>query len=262
VNKEDDPDAMDPTALYYALSTIAQCAAALAALIGFLGLWRLQQLREERDHLGQALRTGLITANVLQAWTFTIEAVVSNARRIGERPYGEAEQQAKPQLDSLVTRWDALPDREQRLMGELSRFLILTLAIVVVAIVLVVFADVLSARAWTWWAVKVVVVLAGLGLGVGPFRLVREAVRSTRTLLILGVLLTLASPALAGAVRCTTYEEKTLGRLQTLCDDGTRAVSTWSPTLQQWTTTVTPPPGQRYTGRLNPKSRQWEGRCR
>ena len=36
---------MDPTALYYALNTIAQCAAALAALIGFLGLWRLDRLR-------------------------------------------------------------------------------------------------------------------------------------------------------------------------------------------------------------------------
>jgi hypothetical protein len=28
----------DPTALYYALRTIAPCAAALAALIGFLGI--------------------------------------------------------------------------------------------------------------------------------------------------------------------------------------------------------------------------------
>jgi hypothetical protein len=28
------------------------------------------------------------------------------------------------------------------------------------------------------------------------------------------------------APRCLTYEEKTLGRLQTLCDDGTRAAST------------------------------------
>jgi hypothetical protein len=45
------------------------------------------------------------------------------------------------------------------------------------------------------------------------------------------VLLALATPALAGSTRCTTYAEKTLGRLQTLCDDGTRAVSTWSPTL-------------------------------
>jgi hypothetical protein len=64
------------------------------------------------------------------------------------------------------------------------------------------------------------------------------------------VLLALATPALAGSTRCTTYEEKTLGRLQTLCDDGTRAVSTWSPTLQRWDTTVTPPPGRRCIGRL------------
>ena len=74
--------------------------------------------------------------------------------------------------------------------------------------------------------------------------------------------LLLASTTLAGPVRCTTYEEKTLGRLQTLCADGTQAVSTWSPTLQQWTTTVTPTSGQTCQGRLNPKTHQWEGRCR
>jgi hypothetical protein len=77
----------------------------------------------------------------------------------------------------------------------------------------------------------------------------------------LAVLLALASPALAGP-RCTTYEEKTMGRLQTLCDDGTRAVSTWCPTLQRWETTVTPPPGQRCTGQMNPKTQQVEVWCR
>jgi hypothetical protein len=74
--------------------------------------------------------------------------------------------------------------------------------------------------------------------------------------------LVLASPALAGPMRCTTYEEKTLKRLQTLCDNGTCAASTWSPTLQQWTTTVTPPPGQTCIGRLNSQTHQWEGHCR
>ena len=85
-----------------------------------------------------------------------------------------------------------------------------------------------------------------------------------RPRLVLALLLVLAwaMPALAGLVRCQTYPEPTLGRLQTLCDDGTRAVSTWSPTLQQWTTTVTPPPAPTCTGRLNPRTRQWEGRCR
>jgi hypothetical protein len=47
---------MSDTALYYALSTIAQCAAALAALIGFLVLWRLDRLREEQMQALQMLR--------------------------------------------------------------------------------------------------------------------------------------------------------------------------------------------------------------
>ena len=32
-----------------------------------------------------------------------------------------------------------------------------------------------------------------------------------------------------------------LGRLQTLCTDGTRAVSTYNRTLERWETTVNPP---------------------
>ena len=84
-----------------------------------------------------------------------------------------------------------------------------------------------------------------------------------QTLCILPLLFALASAAWAGtSITCTTYEEKTLGRLQTLCSDGTRAVSTWSPTLQRWDTTVTPPPGKAFAGRLNPTTGQWEGRCR
>jgi hypothetical protein len=52
--------------------------------------------------------------------------------------------------------------------------------------------------------------------------------------LILGVLalllvafLLLVRPAWS-ATHCTTYEEKTLGRLQTLCTDGKQAVSTYN----------------------------------
>jgi hypothetical protein len=70
----------------------------------------------------------------------------------------------------------------------------------------------------------------------------------------------LASPA-GAATRCTTYEEKTLGCWHTLCADGTRGISTWNKRLGRWETTVTPPPGQTCAGRLNPRTRQWEGRC-
>jgi hypothetical protein len=79
----------------------------------------------------------------------------------------------------------------------------------------------------------------------------------------LAVLLLLASPAMAGnPIRCQTYPEPTMGRQQTICDDGTRAVSTFNRTLGRWDTTVTPPPGQTCTGRMNPRTQQWEGRCR
>jgi hypothetical protein len=86
-----------------------------------------------------------------------------------------------------------------------------------------------------------------------------------RPRLALALLLALVwvSPTLAGpAVRCQTSHEPTLNRLQTLCSDGTRVVSTWSPTLQRWDTTVTPLLGQTCTGQLNPRTHQVEVRCR
>jgi hypothetical protein len=62
---------------------------------------------------------------------------------------------------------------------------------------------------------------------------------------------------------CFTYEEPALRRLQTLCNDGMRAVSTYNKTLRRWESTITtPPPGQTCSGRVNSTSRQWEGRCR
>ena len=82
-----------------------------------------------------------------------------------------------------------------------------------------------------------------------------------RVLAMAPLLLALASPALAGP-RCLTYEEKTLGRWQTLCDDGSRAVSTWSPTLGRWDTTITASPRQTCTGQMNPRTQQVEVRCR
>jgi hypothetical protein len=77
--------------------------------------------------------------------------------------------------------------------------------------------------------------------------------------LMLVAFLLLVRPALAGATRCTTDAEQTLGHLQTLCADGTRAVSTWSKTLERWESTITPPPGKTCAGRINPKTHPWEG---
>jgi hypothetical protein len=53
-------------------------------------------------------------------------------------------------------------------------------------------------------------------------------------------LLGLTSPGLGAALTCTTYAEKTLGRWQTVCSDGTRATSYWNGTMERWETTVQP----------------------
>jgi hypothetical protein len=75
--------------------------------------------------------------------------------------------------------------------------------------------------------------------------------------------LTWAMPAIAGGpMRCTTYEQKTMNQLYTVCDDGTRATHIWNKTLSRWESTVTPPPGKTCAGQLNPTTHQWEGRCR
>lgn len=40
---------------------------------------------------------------------------------------------------------------------------------------------------------------------------------------------------------CTSTDDALLNRWLTVCDDGSRAVSTWNGLLERWETTVTPP---------------------
>jgi hypothetical protein len=57
-------------------------------------------------------------------------------------------------------------------------------------------------------------------------------------------------------------EENSLGRLQTICDDGSRAVSTYNRTLERWDTATTESPRKTCTGQMNPRTRQVEVRSR
>jgi hypothetical protein len=249
---------MDPTALYYTLSTIAQCAAALAALIGFLGMWRLDRLREERNEVMQ--RVVDLAKETMPDYDPTNPIYnpswwLQHAQRVAETPSGYEELKSK--LGSLLPRLKALPGAQRLLLWVLRVFLVVTLATLGAAVVGFLYVDQAKAWIWTPWLLWITGgVLAG-----GPIIVVWVAAKLPRAMVLLVLLLALASHALAGP-RCTTYEEKTLGRLQTLCDDGSRPVSTYNRTLDRWDTTVTPPPGQTCTGRLNPKTHQWEGRCR
>jgi hypothetical protein len=58
--------------------------------------------------------------------------------------------------------------------------------------------------------------------------------------LMLVALLLLVYPIWGATTHCTTYEEKTLGLLKPLCDDGTRGVRTGG--APGWQSPVTPVP--------------------
>ena len=79
--------------------------------------------------------------------------------------------------------------------------------------------------------------------------------------LLLVAFVLLIRPALAGTTRYTTYQDKTLGRLQTLCNDGTRVISTYHKTLERWGPTVTESPEKTCTGQMNQRIKQVEVRC-
>jgi hypothetical protein len=64
--------------------------------------------------------------------------------------------------------------------------------------------------------------------------------------------LALANSTFAGTVHCTTYEEKTLQRWHTICDDGTRAASRYNTVLDRWETTITMSPRGRRTCTAHP----------
>jgi hypothetical protein len=236
---------MDPTALYYALSTIAQCAAALAAILGAFGLWRLDHLREldrheeEREpHIKQELLPLKVQREYEQEKT-----AMGTVMTEGERSSTSTAALTERMLELRLTRIDAT---RQFYKGEWSRFknalvavLFVILTILVLAIVGIPFVGTLH----TWpWTLTILIIVASLGLGVGPAYMVWQAARSVGAVVMLA-LLALASPALAGPpVRCTTSEEQTLGRLHTRCDDGTRGIRRDHEILDRWDMRSTPRP--------------------
>ena len=69
---------MEPNTLSSALNTIAQCAAALAALIGFFGLWRLERLQERMKAADRAVDALVGVAGAI-AGKFTLSGIAEKA---------------------------------------------------------------------------------------------------------------------------------------------------------------------------------------
>jgi hypothetical protein len=120
---------MSDTALYYALSTIAQCAAALAALIGFLGLWRLDRLRDEDNQVVQRLKNLMIPfIKAARRPDLDRHAILQLAREniSAPKPWPEdtdlahLQRDAKLQLEAGLTRIQELANTQRWLLWALQ----------------------------------------------------------------------------------------------------------------------------------------------
>jgi hypothetical protein len=166
---------MNEPALLYALSTIAQCAAALAALIGFLGLWRLDRLRdimrEDEDEMIAAVLQIIKRAGDLipiRGRAYFLRTARELVQGLGSAPSpwvieregitirASEKQIIEATLKPTLRRYDALSNEQQRLIWSLRVFLVVTLVVILApAIVGLVFVGELSAWAWTPWLIGV-----------------------------------------------------------------------------------------------------------
>jgi hypothetical protein len=183
---------MDQNIIYYALSTIAQCAAALAALVGFLGMWRLDRLQEE---YGQAVRdVGWLLASApvsdshvtnITVHTLHHDIIIQAAEQFVTKHRDSQDDTLRSfalKIEANLKRWKVIPSEQQRLMCVLRIFLAVVLTILVIAVVGIPFVAAL--RTWPR-TLTILIMLASLVLGVGPFYVMLEAAHTIRALPVL-----------------------------------------------------------------------------
>jgi hypothetical protein len=140
----------DETTMLYALSTLAQTCAALAAFVGAVGIYRLQGLVVEHARNEHTLR-GLLAGTVLsgsEVQNRPIAEVVSVARaNTGER--SGLSSHVAMSLRGALAEWDAHPARRHRATRALIAFETWNLLVIFGALVGFNHVALLASSPWT-----------------------------------------------------------------------------------------------------------------
>ncbi len=173
---EDRAVPLDADILFYALSTLAQVAAALAALIGFFGLWQLDRLREQqrrREEIQHDIERDMMNFRRRQL----ADSAASDLSMIRGEPapsrltFPDEQRRLEQRLTTNRRYQELFQSEQRRLRRALWRFLLATLAILALAIASLAFVDVL--RGWVWTA-RLLIILTGVCLAIGPASVIRE----------------------------------------------------------------------------------------
>ncbi len=147
------------TTVLYALSTLAQTCAALAAFVGAVGLYRLQSLRDDHARNESTLRAlhEAATLSPEAARRKTIDEIVGLIRA-NVTVQSSASADAVENMRRALAEWDAYPARRQCATKALFAFEAWNLLVIFFAVVGFNYVPALASNPATFWAIWVAAV--------------------------------------------------------------------------------------------------------
>lgn len=112
---------MTEAAIFYALSTIAQTCAALAALVGALAVYQINSLRDRHGFVEREIRA-LVLIRTTMANHLPIDTVLLHARDL-VLDNKIAENEVRPKVDAALHEWNAF-DKHYRRSKRLLAFFV------------------------------------------------------------------------------------------------------------------------------------------
>jgi hypothetical protein len=160
-------------AVLYALSTLAQTCAALAALVGALGIYAIQVLKDRHAVVERQIRSLLAGHPVPLDWAsaITTDEAVRRARELVAHPEGQAQVEVVPQMQQALVEWDQFDPDQRRSKRLLGLFVGWNLFVIALSLVGFMFVPRLACR---WWASASLWVVA-IGTAVATGAMLAEA---------------------------------------------------------------------------------------
>jgi hypothetical protein len=161
---------LNENAVLYALSTLAQTCAALAAFVGAVGLFRLQSLREGQQRAEDTLRDAIAT-DITRAKAHSIPRaeVIQRAERIVTNQVTGVGAGVPETVEQAVAAWTRFGQPIRRVSATFIVFEAWNLAVILVSLGSFAHVRALIFRSWTMPAAWIIAIVTAVISGVSVF---------------------------------------------------------------------------------------------
>lgn len=163
---------MSDQTVLYALSTLAQTCAALAAFVGAIGLFRLQALRERQRASEQSLRASLIDAYAGSndvMFTLSIDEIVAQAERLPTDPSRQLGAARNRHVAETLAAWQRFGPTIRRVSIALAAFEAWNLFVILISLGGFAHVPALTGAVWVPWLLWFIAIGTAVVSGVSVF---------------------------------------------------------------------------------------------